>query len=34
MMKEKPHSTRIYDNEGYRQRAACLCVKDETESEV
>jgi len=34
MVKEKPNCTRIYDNEGYRQRAACICVKDETESEI
>ncbi|CAL8097196.1 unnamed protein product [Orchesella dallaii] len=34
MVKEKPNSTRIYDNEGYRQRAACICVKDESESEI
>lgn len=34
MVKEKPNSTRIYDEEGYRLRAACICVKDESESEV
>ncbi|CAL8069772.1 unnamed protein product [Orchesella dallaii] len=34
MVKEKPDQTRIYDEEGYRQRAACLCVRNESESEV
>lgn len=34
MVKDKPDQTRIYDQEGYRQRAACLCVKNESESEV
>lgn len=34
MVKDKPDQTRIYDEEGYRQRAACLCVKNESESEV
>jgi len=34
MVKEKPNSTRIYDAEGFRQRAACICVKNETEAEV
>ncbi|KAK6634115.1 hypothetical protein RUM44_004723 [Polyplax serrata] len=36
MVKEKPNSTRIYDEEGFRRRAACICVKseDENESEI
>lgn len=34
MVKEKEESTRIYDNEGYKKRAACVCVKNESESEV
>nr|CAD7401303.1 unnamed protein product [Timema poppensis] len=34
MVKEKPNSTRIYDEEGFRRRAACICVKSELEKEV
>jgi len=34
MVKEKPNSTRLYDQDGFRQRAACICVKNETEAEV
>uniref|UniRef100_T1L0Q1 diphosphoinositol-polyphosphate diphosphatase n=2 Tax=Tetranychus urticae TaxID=32264 RepID=T1L0Q1_TETUR len=34
MVKTKPRQTRIYDDEGYRRRAACLCVKNELENEV
>ncbi|XP_055933190.1 diphosphoinositol polyphosphate phosphohydrolase 1-like isoform X1 [Argiope bruennichi] len=34
MVKEKPNSTRTYDEDGFRRRAACLCVKDEHETEV
>ncbi|XP_013782753.1 diphosphoinositol polyphosphate phosphohydrolase 1-like isoform X1 [Limulus polyphemus] len=34
MVKEKPNSTRTYDGEGFRRRAACLCVKNEDENEV
>ncbi|XP_049534641.1 diphosphoinositol polyphosphate phosphohydrolase 1 [Anopheles darlingi] len=34
MVKEKPNSTRIYDKEGYRRRAACICVRSEAEAEV
>lgn len=34
MVKDKPDQTRIYDADGFRQRAACLCVKNESESEV
>lgn len=33
MVKEKPNSTRIYDEEGFRRRAACICVKSELEKE-
>lgn len=34
MVKEKPNSIRIYDSEGYRRRAACICVKSDLEDEV
>ena len=34
MVKEKINSIRIYDEDGYRLRAACVCVRDETEQEV
>lgn len=34
MVKEKPNSTRIYDKDGYRRRAACICVRSEAEEEV
>lgn len=34
MVKEKANSIRIYDSEGYRRRAACICVKDDLEDEV
>lgn len=34
MVKDKPNSTRIYDEEGYRKRAACVCVKDSDQSQV
>ena len=34
MVKEKPNSTRTYDGDGFRRRAACLCFNDETEAEV
>lgn len=34
MVKDKSQSARIYDSEGYRLRAACVCVGDETEQEV
>ncbi|XP_037069077.1 diphosphoinositol polyphosphate phosphohydrolase 1-like [Pollicipes pollicipes] len=33
-MKDKPNSIRTYDAEGYRLRAAGVCVKDEEEKEV
>ncbi|KXJ67997.1 hypothetical protein RP20_CCG006743 [Aedes albopictus] len=34
MVKEKPNSTRIYDKDGYRRRAACICVRSDAEAEV
>lgn len=34
MVKEKPNSTRIYDEDGFRRRAAAICVKDDLENEV
>lgn len=34
MVKEKPNSVRLYDEDGYRRRAACICVKSDAESEV
>lgn len=34
MVKEKPNSIRIYDKDGFRRRAACICVKNESEDEV
>lgn len=34
MVKEKPNSIRIYDSEGYRRRAACICVRSDLEDEV
>ncbi|KXJ67996.1 hypothetical protein RP20_CCG006742 [Aedes albopictus] len=34
MVKEKPNSTRIYDKDGYRRRAACICVRSEAEAEI
>lgn len=35
MVKEqKPGSTRIYDPDGFRRRAACICVKSESENEI
>lgn len=34
MVKEKPNSTRIYDEEGFRRRAACICVRSDLENEV
>lgn len=34
MVKEKPNSTRIYDKDGFRQRAACICVRSDDENEV
>lgn len=34
MVKEKPNSIRTYDKDGYRLRAACVCVKDDSEQEI
>lgn len=34
MVKEKPNSIRIYDDEGFRRRAACICVRNDDEDEV
>ena len=34
MVKEKPNSTRTYDEDGFRRRAACLCFRDASEDEV
>ncbi|XP_046396567.1 diphosphoinositol polyphosphate phosphohydrolase NUDT4B isoform X1 [Ischnura elegans] len=34
MVKEKPNSTRIYDKDGFRRRAACICVRSDSEKEV
>lgn len=33
-MKDKAGQTRTYDEEGFRQRAACICFKDNTEQEI
>lgn len=34
MVKEKTNSTRTYDIDGFRRRAACVCVRDNKEQEV
>jgi len=34
MVKEKPNSVRLYDEDGYRRRAACICVRSDAETEV
>lgn len=34
MVKEKPNSIRIYDEDGFRRRAACICVRSDSETEV
>lgn len=34
MVKEKPNQIRTYDKDGFRLRAACVCVRDDTEQEV
>lgn len=34
MVKEKPNSVRLYDEDGYRRRAACICVRSDAEAEV
>ena len=33
MVKERTDQ-RFYDNDGYKKRAACVCVKNENENEV
>ena len=33
-MKDKIGQPRTYDEEGFRQRAACICFKDKNEEEV
>ena len=37
MVKEnsnKPEQKRVYDVDGFKKRAACVCVKNENENEV
>lgn len=34
MVKDKPNSIRTYDQDGFRKRAACLCVRNELEDEI
>lgn len=34
MVKEKPNSIRVYDEDGFRRRAACICIRSDDESEV
>lgn len=34
MVKDKPNSIRTYDEDGFRKRAACICVRNELEDEV
>ncbi|XP_049691885.2 diphosphoinositol polyphosphate phosphohydrolase 2 [Helicoverpa armigera] len=34
MVKDKPNSIRIYDDEGFKRRAACICVRTDAETEV
>ena len=35
MAKEtKPQSVKLYDSDGFKKRAACVCVRNEAESEV
>ena len=34
MVKERAESQKLYDNDGYKKRAACVCVKNENENEV
>lgn len=33
-IKDRQNSVRIYDEEGFLQRAACICVKNGAEDEV
>ena len=34
MVKDKPNSTRLYDEDGYRRRAACVCVRGSDPNQV
>lgn len=34
MMKCKANQTRTYDGDGFKRRAACLCLRNEKEDEV
>ena len=34
MVKQKAEHQRFYDKDGYKKRAACVCVKNENENEV
>ncbi|XP_046644242.1 diphosphoinositol polyphosphate phosphohydrolase 2-like [Daphnia pulicaria] len=34
MVKDKPNSTRVYDDDGYRKRAACVCVKENDHNQI
>lgn len=34
MVTEKPKSDRLLDNDGYKKRASCVCVRNENENEV
>jgi len=33
-MKDKPNSTRIYDEDGFRRRAACICVRNDSDEVI
>lgn len=33
-MKDKPNSARIYDEDGFRRRAACICVRKDSDEVV
>jgi len=34
MVKDKPNSIRIYDQDGYRRRAACVCIRVDDPNQV
>ena len=34
MVKDKPNSTRLYDEDGYRRRAACVCINSNDPNQV
>ena len=34
MVKDKPNSTRLYDEDGYRRRAACVCINSKDPNQV